>query len=59
MNSEFSTTLRNGQTVALFEFEGDLVLELVNGNGHATSDITLNDKEIKALKSVINRAENR
>jgi hypothetical protein len=50
---EIEVTLANGYTVQLFEYEGRMVLGLVDSNGFYVSDTKLTDTEIKTLKEMV------
>ncbi|MFK3936586.1 hypothetical protein ACI2JA_03595 [Alkalihalobacillus sp. NPDC078783] len=55
MSNEFSVTLRTGDTVEIFEYEGKLVLQLINNNGHIISDQTLSNSDMCDLQHEINK----
>jgi hypothetical protein len=57
MKKEIEVTLPNGYTVQLFEFEGKMVLGLVNSNGFYVSDTKLTETEVKTLKEMFSDAE--
>jgi hypothetical protein len=49
---EIEINLPNGYTVQLFEYEGRMVVGLVNSNGFYVSDTKLTETEVKTLSEM-------
>ncbi|QQP10756.1 hypothetical protein FJQ98_16040 [Lysinibacillus agricola] len=51
-DKEIEMTLPNGFTVAIFEYEGNIVLDLINDRGYSVSDTKLHKSEIAKIHEI-------
>lgn len=52
MKKEIEMTLPNGYTVALFEYEERIILDLINPRGYSISDMKLEESEVKQINNI-------
>lgn len=54
MNKEVEIKLANGYTVVIYNDEGAVLVELVNPNDHAVSDIKLSQEQLDRIDMIVN-----
>lgn len=54
MNKAIEIKLANGYTVVIYNDEGVVLVELVNPNDHAVSDVKLSQEELSRIDEVVN-----
>ncbi|CDQ22623.1 hypothetical protein [Halobacillus karajensis] len=53
MKKEMEITFANGYTVGLFEYKGELRMDLINPSGYGVSDLKLTETEVNTMQKII------
>ncbi|QJI52374.1 hypothetical protein [Psychrobacillus phage Perkons] len=54
MNKEIEIKLVNGSSIFIYNDEWTVLVELVNNNGYAVSDIKLTQDELERINLIVN-----